>query len=248
MNIIGTALGIGKDIGLLLWNAYARRRKENKSFDLFRLLVKFMNDSPRKFIKNTIEPFIPHVIKNSTKEEKIKRKITRFFVDIPRVISEMQYNDVFPNLTAKKRKLLEKLYEYELMELQDIKNKFSKEVDEIGTEIKADEERTLDEISKDVKDFLSVNEPKIAIFTADPTPNVNIYHQRIDTIKQRYYGQSDINLDLNNEEQYYIDNYVTGVVSDYVPKPIYLNRPAEESDREGPWVVKWPEDNDENND
>jgi len=222
-------IGIGIDIGKALWNAYTRYRKEKKFFDLFRMIVKIMRLSNDDFAQKLFDDFIPHAIKNTKgkkKEEKIKRKIAKFCVSIPNAIKASNYEDVFPELIEKKRLLLLKLHEYENMDFEELKQKFSEKVKEIELEIKLPDETTLRDVDSKIESYVK-SHPLIREFQEYPKKEESYNHQTfVKHVRNNFIHESGITMEFFTGDEYYIHNYITGTFNEIIPRNVNIKNVA----------------------
>lgn len=205
------------DIAIKVWNAYSKYKENKENIDLFRILVKFSDLNADKFIESILIRIIPTILENEKKEEKIKREITKYCIAIPKVIKEMGYSDVFPELKEKKEKLLNKLREYEKMSKEDLIDCFSEDISKINDEVKSKDGKKLTEIREKFKNhmqtFVLKQEP---IFNFS---NYQEYQSYIDKTKDVFYGVTGTMIDIQDHFGYYIDSTVSRMISEYIPYP-----------------------------
>ena len=205
------------DIGKLLWTSYVKYRTENKSLDLFRILVKLKDLPAKKFAETIFDEFVPHVLKNRRKEDKIRRKIAKFCISIPTILNENNYEDSFPNLGSKKKELLNKLKEYEEMSVPSIRIKFARKEEEIGKIVRLPDDTSLDDVKVKMVDYVRAHplEKEVApIIKPDAPIDRNAVIQQVSS---NFFEKTGVKTNYDTPDQFYINNYVSSAINDLVP-------------------------------
>lgn len=207
------------DIGVKIFNAFIKYWKEKKSLDLFRLLVKVSHLDSEEFVENTLLAMIPTILKKQKNEDKFKRKLTKICVSIPKVIKEQGYEDVFPDLTEKKKGLFDRLHEFENKSFDEIRELFSENIKELTTSVRSEDGKNLNQIEKETIEYMELHfTDKEQIETKmNNIHSIQDYGTIIYEIKQNFYNQEEIIINKQDDYGKYIDGSVTGIMADYLP-------------------------------